>query len=267
VPAKVASRPYVYEGNELPAVNCSASIDGAGVMHVSLSNIDPDAPSRVSVKLDHFLAKSAEGQVLASKEMNAHNTFDHPDEVKPGAFTAFELGNGSITVELPPMSVVVLAVKGDVKLEPRAAVKVKNPAPGLAYSYYFIDGERMPNFATLTPKSTGSVATVAFPKEVRDSDFGLLYDGYVKIAEAGVYTFFTTSDDGTVMFIDGKMVVNNDGRHGAIEKSGFVQLDAGYHTMKILFFQGGGGYEIGAAIKGPGMEKQEIPTSMLFHEK
>ena len=44
-------------------------------------------------------------------EMNAHNTFDQPDNVKPAEFNAFEVtGNGFITT-LPPKSVVVLELK------------------------------------------------------------------------------------------------------------------------------------------------------------
>jgi alpha-N-arabinofuranosidase len=40
--------------------------------------------------------------------MNAHNTFDAPETVKPAAFTGAQVNGGTLTVTLPPMSVVVL---------------------------------------------------------------------------------------------------------------------------------------------------------------
>jgi hypothetical protein len=165
------------------------------------------------------------------------------------------------------MSVVVLTVKGEVVLPPRAAVNITNPAKGLRFKYYEITGDVMPFFAKLTPDVIGTVDGVVLPPKARDSFFAVQYEGFVKIPERGVYTFFTNSDDGTVLFVDGKMVVNNDGRHGAIERSGFVMLDAGFHEMKVLFFQAGGGVELSASIKGPHMEKQVMPAGMLFHEK
>jgi len=108
---------------------------------------------------------------------------------------------------------------------------------------------------------------VVIPNGARDSDFGVLYDGYIKIPERGIYTFFANSDDGSALLVDGKVIVNNDGRHAPIEKSGFTLLEGGYHRFQVMFYQAGGGMELSASIKGPGMEKQVIPSGLLFHEK
>jgi alpha-L-arabinofuranosidase len=267
VPVQVASRLYTSGSESLPAVNCSASIDSNGVMHVSLCNIDPGAAASVAMRLDNFAAKSVAGEVLTAQRMNAHNSFDNPEVLKPTRFAGARLTGKELVVELPPMSVVVLTLDGAVALPPRAAVTVKNPAPGLGYAYYEITGESMPVFSRLAALSTGAVESVVLPPHVRDSNIGIVYDGFVKIPENGLYTFFVTSDDGTVLFLDGKMVVNNDGRHAPIERSGVMMLDAGYHAIKLLFFQGGGGMELSAAVKGPHMEKQIIPSGMFFHEK
>jgi alpha-L-arabinofuranosidase len=267
VPVNVASRAYTFGKESLLAVNCSASIDSTGVMHISLCNIDPGSPSSVSMRLDNFAPKTVSGDLLTANAVNAHNTFDQPEVVKPVRFNGASLSGNELTVALPPMSVVVLTVKGELNLSSKPAVEVKNPVPGLRFQYYEIEGESMPTFAKLTPNSTGTVAGVVLPPGVRESRFAVLYDGYIKISEKGMYTFYTTSDDGTVLFIDGKMVVNNDGRHAPLEKSGHAGLSAGYHTLKLLFFQGGGGMELSAAIKGPWMEKQAIPVGMLYSGK
>lgn len=267
VPVTVSSRAYRHGRDTLPAVNCSASIDSAGEMHMSLCNIDPVVPASVSVRLDHFAAKSVSGELLTAAAMQAHNTFEHPDAVKPARFSAYALSGGTLTLDLPPKSVVVLALNGEVRYEPKPAVTLRNPLHGLAYKYYEISGESMPAFSALTPASSGVVDSVALPDSVRENNFGLWYDGYIQVPEKGLYTFFTTSDDGSALFIDGRMVVNNDGRHAPVEKSGVVALEAGYHTFQLMYFQAGGGMELRADIKGPHMLKQSIPREMLYRER
>ncbi len=267
VPIQVASRTYSFGGNNLPAVNGSASIDSLGVLHVSLCNVDPDAPANVAVRLRHFTAASVTGEILTASALNAHNTFDDPEAVKPVRFTAATLSGDSLRVVLPPKSVTVLAVRGEVHPGSKALAALKNPARGLRYQYFETDGESMPLFSALTPVSSGTADSVAIPNGVREGNFGVLYDGYINIPEQGLYTLYTTSDDGSVLLIDGKIVVNNDGRHAPVEKSGFISLDAGYHRIQVMFFQAGGGMELQAAIKGPHLQKQVIPVGMLFREQ
>jgi len=204
---------------ELPSVNCSASIDGTGEMHISLCNIDPDAPADISMRLDHFQSKDITGQILTAERMNAHNTFEDPDVVRPARFSDFKLSGGNLSVALPPMSVVVLAVKGELRLEARPPITLKSPLPGLQYKYYETDGVSMPAFAALTPAVSGAVDAVVYPKGIRDSNFGFFTMDTLRFPEKGIYTFYANSDDGSALLIDGRIVVNNDGRHAPIERS------------------------------------------------
>ncbi|OGV70303.1 MAG: hypothetical protein A2283_03430, partial [Lentisphaerae bacterium RIFOXYA12_FULL_48_11] len=79
----------------------------------------------------------------------------------------------------------------------------------------------------------------------------------------GEYTFYTASDDGSVLFIDGILVVNNNFFQGVVERSGTATLSAGLHDIVIAFYQGGGGYGMYANVTIPGGSKQLIPNSML----
>ena len=233
-------------------------------MHVSLCNIDPAASQNVAIDLKHFEVGKISGKVLSADKMDAHNTFERTNVVKPADFSGFALANGNLSVKMPPMSVVVLELTGKVKSE--AAIELENPMSGLDYKYYEVRSEMMPVFSSLTPKSTGVVDNVVLPKGARESDFGVKYDGYMKLPEDGLYTFYSTSDDGSAILVDGRVIVNNDGRHAPIERSGFVQLTAGYHRFEVMYFQLGGGLELSASIKGPHLEKQIIPASMLFRK-
>ena len=265
IPVRAVSSDYVFNGKKLPAVNCSASIDSKGKVHISLCNVDPVASQTVALDMKHFETGTISGKVLSSDKMNAHNTFDRPDVVKPTDFSRFTQAGGSISVTMPPMSVVVLEMTGKVKAAP--AIELKNPKGGLDYAYYEIAAETLPPFASLTPQSTGVVESVVLPKGVRESDFGVKYDGYIKVPENGLYTLFTNSDDGSAIMIDGRLIVNNDGRHAPIERLGIVQLTAGYHRFELMFFQAGGGMELSASIQGPHLEKQTIPASILFRKQ
>src|ERR1035437_9241906 len=117
VPVKVSSSDYVYKGEKLPALNCSASIDSTGKMHISLCNIDPDKSESVELSLESFKAELISGRILTGKKMNVDNTFDNPDEVKPSDFSDFNVSGNNLKVNMPPMSVVVLEIMGKVNLK------------------------------------------------------------------------------------------------------------------------------------------------------
>jgi len=82
--------------------------------------------------------------------------------------------------------------------------------------------------------------------------FAALYSGKINIATAGTYTFNTSSDDGSMIFIDGQVVVTNNFDQGypGSTKSGSIALTAGMHDIVIAYNQGGGGYGMTARISG-----------------
>ena len=58
------------------------------------------------------------------------------------------------------------------------------------------------------------------------------------VSEAGSYRFRLKADDGAQLFIDNRLVVDNDGIHAAISKRGEVELRAGRHRIRVWYFQG-----------------------------
>ena len=96
----------------LPAVQASASVDAEGLIHVTLVNPDLDAARTLDIGLSGHRAASAAGECLTGA-MDAHNTFDRPEQVHDVPFDAFELTDAGLRVTLPPVSVVHLAVRLD----------------------------------------------------------------------------------------------------------------------------------------------------------
>jgi hypothetical protein len=95
---------------------------------------------------------------------------------------------------------------------------------------------------------------------------GITFSGYIDVPEDGLYTFFTTSDDGSFLYIDDLLVVNNDGKHPAVEKSGVVGLKAGKHYIKALYFQGPSGMSFSVGYQSDNLAKQLIPPTSLYRD-
>jgi alpha-N-arabinofuranosidase len=108
LPVELTTPDYVVGENKIPAVSASASRDSSGKVHLSLVNSSPHQPFTVSCRLEGVAAKTVTGRILTAPAMNARNTFEAPDVVKPQPFTGASLANATLTVTLPAKSVVVL---------------------------------------------------------------------------------------------------------------------------------------------------------------
>ncbi len=98
-------------------------------------------------------------------------------------------------------------------------------------------------------------------------DFALRFSGYIKIDKAGEYTFYTNSNDGSRLYINGKLVVDNDGEHGALLRGGKITLKSGIYPIKLLYFQSGGSKQLQVFYEGPGIERLEVPATALFVDR
>ncbi|MFV2068820.1 MAG: PA14 domain-containing protein [Pirellulales bacterium] len=138
---------------------------------------------------------------------------------------------------------------------------------GLKYHYYEIYSPReLPDFDALEPAATGFVEqfTIGVPR--REYQFALKFSGLVTVPADGTYSFFTKSNDGSRLTINGQLVVDNDGLHGGQEEeSGQIMLKAGVHPIRVTYFQQDGGEELLVSYSGPGIDKQPIPASVLSH--
>ena len=149
------------------------------------------------------------------------------------------------------------------------ACNIVDPAlHGLNYHYYEGDWDLLPDFSQLESVRQGTIFDFDFQPIIQQADnFGLVYSGFIRILRAGDYTFFTTSDDGTKLYLNGNMVVENDGLHAEVTQKGTVFLTPGLHQLKLEFFEKSGGEALAVQYQGPGLEKQSIPPVLLFQKK
>jgi hypothetical protein len=77
------------------------------------------------------------------------------------------------------------------------------------------------------------------------------YTGVLTIREAGVYTFATLSDDGTILYVNGQSVVDNDGLHAEVLMQNEIYLEAGQHDIQLDYFEHNGGASVALGYGGP----------------
>lgn len=176
-----------------------------------------------------------------------------------GIVKAFALAEAGML----PADTAEVALKG---LSLFKAVKAPaNLQAGLRYQYFEADEIDMRALASTPVKSSGVTAMPSIAIKQRKDKFGFVFEGWIKVEKTSGYEFFTSSDDGSLLFIDGKEVVNNDGNHGAEEKSGRCILEKGYHSFRLQYFDSGGGNELKVSYQPFGENKRLIDAAVLFH--
>ena len=172
--------------------------------------------------------------------------------------------NGSVT--LAPYTSVVLIKTGAKQNSLLPAVNPNNTVNGMDYRYYEGDFSGVPDFSKLTPVKKGTVTNYDLSISNRGEKFAVSFSGYINVPSDGQYTFYTSSDDGTMLYIDNNLVVNNDGEHGVVEKSGTIGLQAGKHAISLGYIQRTGDASLNVSYSGPGISKQLIPFFIVFKE-
>jgi len=95
--------------------------------------------------------------------------------------------------------------------------------------------------------------------------FGVIYNGFIRIDNDGVYGFTTQSDDGSVLLIDDVPVVNNDGKHGVLEQGGSIPLQKGFHHFTLKYYNVGTTANLHVYLTIPGKPKGELSPDELYY--
>jgi hypothetical protein len=112
-----------------------------------------------------------------------------------------------------------------------------NPATnGVAYSYYEGKFKSTNEITSAQALKTGTLPNFSINEAAAADGFAYEFRTWIKIPDTGLYSFYTFSDDGSTLYIDGQMVVNNDGSHSERYAGGTVALNAGFHDLRLRYF-------------------------------
>ncbi|CAJ1364916.1 unnamed protein product [Effrenium voratum] len=152
-------------------------------------------------------------------------------------------------------------------------------APGFAglegqYFYLSYSPDSIPDMDSLVPDLVKIDLQVfqaqtlsAWPGLSVEDNFAVRWTGYVKIEAAGMYRFTLDSDEGSRLFINGALVVDNDGVHGMQSSTGEISLVSGFHSLQLNYFEGLAESGMILEYSGPDTagSRVVIPQSALRH--
>lgn len=140
--------------------------------------------------------------------------------------------------------------------------------PKVAYKYYENMREtNLPDFRTLgKPAREGYVHEFTLDElNVEEKDhFAVLFTTRLDIPSDGWYTFGVISDDGSKVYIDTKMIIDNDGSHSPDMKQGRVKLDKGLHEVRVEYFDDYMGQKLALYYQSDSLPLQMLPFSRFI---
>lgn len=149
-----------------------------------------------------------------------------------------------------------------------AFFRIKNSSdlPAVSYEVFYLDGlTELPSLTGKTPASVGKMFEITSDglNERIKSNTVVRFTTNLVVDREDTYTFYTRSDDGSKLYIDGKEVVDNDGDHGVKENDGSLSLQPGYHSLEVLWFNGGGGGWLDVYYQSGTLPKQILSSNIL----
>lgn len=184
----------------------TTDVEGATIRYTTDGTV-PDASSSVSQRINKVVA-------------------GHSFTVKAACFVNGEMVSG-------------ITEQHFEKVDPLPATKGAKVSPGLACSYYEGQWDSMPDFNNLKAVSEGICGLPDISLKEQDNNYGFLFSGYLEVPETGVYQILLSSDDGSVLILDGKKL-SNGGLHAMQTKTLNMALEKGLHPVEIQFMQAGG---------------------------
>ena len=137
--------------------------------------------------------------------------------------------------------------------------------PGLEYHYLEGSFRSADDVRGVAPTRVGTVPAVGLRGDERPEDYGVRLSGLICVPHAALYSFFLSSDDGSILRIAGQVVVDRDGEQRDNEKPGEIALRPGCHAIEVVFFQASGGAALNLQVSTPGAAKGQVPQKWYAH--
>jgi len=149
----------------------------------------------------------------------------------------------------------------------QTAENVTGLKPGLMYAAYNLNPKSTDDLKNVVPVKTGIKNAISISDSSRTENMGLTYEGYFDAPADAVYTFYLMSDDGSKLWINNEVAIDNDGLHGDEEVEAGVALRKGMHQFKVAFIQAGGAATLNLQYSVDDNKRQTIPSNMFFHKE
>ena len=137
---------------------------------------------------------------------------------------------------------------------------------GVCVQSYLGKWNWVPDFTAMTAKTTSMTETISLDPLPAQEDAGLLFSGYLRIPEAGDWTFEGEATGGLIFKIHNKLVIDGDYQYEGAPISGTVRLAKGLHPFRLYYRTSSGKPELNFKWQGPNTELQALPATALLAE-
>ena len=146
-----------------------------------------------------------------------------------------------------------------------------NDLSQVSYKIYSGKWSKMPDFSKLEVIKSGTIPTGQLP-DIRlaeaDKNYAIVFEGQLRVPKTGKYEFVLASDDGSMLYLNNKKILDNDGLHSHTStKKAKIQLKAGMMPFKLSFFQQGGGQALLLSWKSRKDKSFRALTKDPLHKK
>ena len=145
------------------------------------------------------------------------------------------------------------------------AIETEISGNGVSFTRYkgdFLTTTEMIVKGTITDK--GIKSEIGIDEEQVVDHFGYVFDTWLKVEKTGIHQFNITSDDGTVLFVDGREVLNLDGSHSASSGWAILNLEKGLHHLELRYFEDTDTQKLDIVLTDPDGHSGPIPNERLF---
>ena len=149
---------------------------------------------------------------------------------------------------------------------PVNATNVPGAEPGLQYKFVngnFNSVDQLDNSVVVMKGIALDLSLIKFKEN--SNAFGVIYEGFVQVNDPGIYNFSIASDDGSKLYINDELIVDNDLQHAETEKNGLIPLSKGFQKIKIKYFDAGNAYSLKVFMNLNNKPKIELPLNALYH--
>jgi alpha-L-fucosidase len=254
---------------ELPSMLVEPQLPTVVVVEVNGAPIVYKAPT-IDAESDVFVTGLDAAIRSSSAGLAVHFTQDgsEPTAASPIAGSALRL-TGTTTLKArafhrgQPVSSTV--VRTFTKAEPTPPVEPVAKNEGLRFTQHMVDWAKIPESRdNLVAHLFGTTTNIGCGKAPGER-VALRFTGFLDVPATELYRFALRSDDGSKLWLDGQLAIDNDGAHGSVEKTCALALGKGLHPIEVVWWNATGGADLALKWALPGGKFEEVPPSALRH--
>jgi len=259
-------------------VTSSTGATSTSIVTVTVNGLSNQTPSSIagsnqtitlptnSVSLDGSASKDADGSITAYtwSQVSGPSTASLSN-TGAAATTASNLVQGTYTFQLKVADNAGATATSTVTVTVNAAPVASAGGTGLKGDYY----NTVDLSGSIIYSQTDATVNFSWPNSpgtgIGSDYFSVRWTGQVQAQYSETYTFYTQSDDGIRVWVNGQQVINNWTDHGTIENSGTISLTAGVkYDIKVEYYEKTGGAVASLWWSSPSTSKAIVPQGQLF---